>query len=390
MTASREPLGIAMIGYSFMGAAHSHAWRNAGRVFDLPIDPEMRVICGRTGAAAKAAAERLGWQGFTTDWRDAITRDDIAVVDICTPGDSHAEITIAALQEGKHVLCEKPLANTVDEAIEMSAAATNAAALGVRSMVGFNYRRAPAVTFARDLVAAGRLGTIRHIRALYLQDWIVDPNFPLVWRLQSDIAGSGALGDLGAHLVDLAEFLSGHRLTSVVSTLRTFITRRPISSSSSGLRGTVGTETGPVTVDDAMTVLGVTDGGAMATFEATRFATGRKNALRFEINGSGGSVSFDAESMNELQFYDGAIPNSEAGFARVLVTEPEHPYLSGWWPPGHGLGYDHTFIHEIADLVRAIHGNYDPSPSFAEGLRVQRILDAISRSSRTAGWADIQ
>jgi len=293
-------------------------------------------------------------------------------------------MAIAALEAGKHVLCEKPLANSVAEAELMVAAAEAATARGVRSMVGFNYRRVPAIALARRLVAAGRLGAVRHVRAQYLQDWIVDPEFPLVWRLQAERAGSGALGDIGAHIVDAAQYIVGDQLAGVSGLTETFITQRPLVASSSGLHaeGTVGTgETGPVTVDDAALFIGRFSGGALGSFEATRFATGRKNALRIEVNGSEGSLAFDFESMNELQVHDATTRAEVAGFTRVLVTEPEHPYLKAWWPPGHLIGYEHSFTHEIVDLITDLAEGTDPSPSFADGLQVQRVLAAVQESA---------
>jgi len=384
------PLRVALIGYAFMGAAHSNAWRTAPRAFALPRGVDLRVLCGRTAAAAESAAAKLGWAEWVTDWRQVIERADVDVVDICTPGSSHAEIALAALAAGKHVLCEKPLANTVAEADEMTAAAEQAQARGVLSMVGFNYRRTPALALARRLVAEGRLGTIRHVRAQYLQDWITDPEFPLVWRLRREEAGSGALGDIGAHVVDLAYFLTGERLTGVSGLLDTFIDRRPLPSTSTGLSASASAEYGDVTVDDAAVFFGRTEGGALASFEATRFATGRKNAMRIELNGSAGSLAFDFERMNELEVYDNTVPAADAGFRRILVTEPDHPYLEGWWPPGHGLGYEHTFVHEIADFVRNIAAGNPPSPSFAEGRYVQRVLAAVEQSSRQHGeWSPL-
>ncbi|WP_270888799.1 Gfo/Idh/MocA family protein [Pedococcus sp. 5OH_020] len=389
---TKRPLGVALIGYAFMGGTHSQAWRTAHRVFDLPLEPEMRVICGRSPEGTREAASRLGWREWATDWREVIARDDVDLVDICTPGDSHAEIALAALAAGKHVLCEKPLANTLDEARDMAAAAAEAATRGVLASVGFNYRRVPALALAQRLVADGTLGDVRHIRAQYLQDWIVDPDFPLVWRLQKDKAGSGALGDLGAHIIDLAQFVSGQRLTGVSATTETFIKERPVAAQSSGLAASGGeaSERGEVTVDDAAVFFGRTDGGALATFEATRFATGRKNAMRLEVNGSAGSLYFDFESMNELHVYDGTVPAAQAGFRRIYVTEPDHPYLDGWWPPGHGLGYEHTFTHQVADLVRDVAARRQPTPSFSEGLAVQQVLDAVTRSAeKSSCWTEV-
>jgi predicted dehydrogenase len=374
-------LRVAMIGYAFMGKAHSHAWRTVNHVFDLPLQAELAVIVGRDAAATSAAADKLGWAESATDWREVVTRDDIDLVDICSPGDTHAEIAIAALAAGKHVLCEKPLANSVAEAEEMVRAADRAHAQGVRAMCGFNYRRVPAVALMRQLIAAGRLGEIRHVRAAYLQDWIVDPAFPLLWRLQKDIAGTGAIGDIGAHIVDMTQFVTGQRLLGVSALTETFIKQRPLPD---------GSGTGEVTVDDAALFFGRLDGGAVASYEATRFATGRRNALRVEINGSRGSVAFDMERLNELEFHDATLPVEEQGFRRILVTEENHPYLSGWWPPGHIIGYEHSFTHEVRDLIEAIATGADPTPSFADALQVQRVLAAISASADAgSAWTPI-
>ncbi|WP_110945957.1 Gfo/Idh/MocA family protein [Streptomyces avicenniae] len=367
------PLGVGMVGYAFMGAAHSQGWRSVGRAFDLPRTPVMAAVCGRDAEAVSAAAARHGWAAAETDWRALIARDDVDLVDICTPGDSHAEIAIAALEAGKHVLCEKPLANTVAEAEAMVEAARAAEARGQIAMVGFNYRRVPALSLARKLVAEGRLGTLRHVRLRYLQDWAVDPSGPLVWRLRKEAAGSGALGDLGAHIIDLALYLTGEDLVSVSAQIETFIKERPLPDDPS--------RTGEVTVDDAALIGGRLASGALASFEASRFATGRKNALSVELNGSDGSLVFDLERLNELEFHDHTLPATEAGFRRILVTEPGHPYLEGWWPPGHGLGYEHSFAHQARDLVHAIAEGTRPAPSFEDGLRVQRVLAAIEESA---------
>jgi predicted dehydrogenase len=387
----RDELRVGMVGYAFMGAAHSQAWRTVNRVYDLPVRARMVAVCGRDESKVAAAAVRLGWEGHTTDWRELVARDDIDVIDVCTPGDSHAEIAIAALAAGKHVLCEKPLANSVDEARAMVAAAERARAAGVRSMCGFNYRRVPAVAVMRQLVESGRLGVIRHVRAVYLQDWIVDPQFPLVWRLQKEKAGSGALGDIGAHIVDLTQFVTGQRIAGVSALTETFVKERPLPAAASGLAASAdGTGTGPVTVDDAALFLARLDGGAIATYEATRFATGRKNGLRVELNGSLGSVAFDFERMNELEFYDATQPGEEQGFRRILVTEPEHPYMEAWWPPGHAIGYEHTFTHEMRDFLEALGTGVDPTPSFVDALQVQLVLDAVTRSAeRGSAWTSV-
>jgi predicted dehydrogenase len=387
---SGTEIGVGMIGYAFMGAAHSQAWRTVHRAFDLPVTPRMAVLCGRDRAAAEAAAAKLGWASVETEWKRLIESGDVDLVDICTPGDTHAEIALAALAAGKHVLCEKPLANTVAEAEAMAAAAAEAATRGVRSMVGFNYRRVPAVALARRLVAEGRIGEVRHVRAQYLQDWIVDPEFPLVWRMQKEKAGSGALGDIGAHAVDLAQFVTGSLITGVSGLTETFVTERPLVASSAGLSATKAAERGRVTVDDTALFTARFTDGAVGSFEATRFASGRKNALRLEVNGAAGSLAFDFEAMNELAFHDHTEDPELGGFRRIQVTEPGHPYVGAWWPPGHGLGYEHTFIHEMRDLLAAVAAGEDPEPSFADGLQVQRVLAAVEESAAASSvWTRV-
>jgi predicted dehydrogenase len=381
-----DTLRVAMIGYGFMGAAHSQGWRVAPRFFDLPADPTMAVVVGRNPDAVSAAARKWGWEESATDWREVIARDDIDIVDIVTPGDTHAEIALAALEAGKHVLCEKPLANSVAEAEAMTDAAARAAAKGVRSMVGFTYRRVPAATFARDLVAAGRIGQIRQVRAAYRQDWLMDAEAPLTWRMQKDRAGSGSLGDIGAHAIDLSEYITGLRLETVSGILDTIVAERPLLAEGVGLSGTASDERGAVTVDDIALFAGRYGGSAggyapLGTFEATRFATGRKNALSIEVSGSLGAILFDLERMNELDFYDATLPATEQGFRKILVTEHDHPYLAPWWPPGHILGYEHGFSHQVVDFVTAIAEGGSPEPSFADGLHIQRVLDAVERSS---------
>jgi predicted dehydrogenase len=382
-------LGVGMIGYAFMGAAHSQAWRVAPRFFDLALRPEMTVLCGRDGPAVDSAAERLGWVGSETDWRRVVERDDVDLVDICTPGNTHAEIAIAALTAGKHVLCEKPLANSVAEAEEMTRAAASAPG-GAKAMVGFSYRRVPAIALAREIVAEGRIGTLRHVRAQYLQDWISDEDAPLSWRLDREQAGSGALGDIGAHIIDLAQFITGDVITGVSGLLETFVTERPVAAEFSGLHGSAGAERGPVTVDDAAVFTARFASGAIGTFEATRFAWGRKNAIRLELNGSRGSLAFDFEDMNVLHYFDATEDARLGGFRRILVTEREHPYLAAWWPAGHGLGYEHAFTHQVVDLIGALAAGTQPSPSFADGLAIQRILDAVERSAAAeCAWTPV-
>ncbi|MBB4796263.1 putative dehydrogenase [Streptomyces nodosus] len=366
-----------------MGAAHSQGWRTVGRVFDLPLRPVLAAVCGRDGAAVRAAADRHGWASALTDWHELVTRDDIDLVDICTPGDSHAEIALAALAAGKHVLCEKPLANTVEEATAMAEAAETARTRGQLAMVGFNYRRLPALALARHMIAEGRLSTLRHVRVTYLQDWLTDPKSPLTWRLRKEHAGSGSLGDLGAHIIDLAQHLTGEKLTGVSALTETFVHERPLPAPpTNSLTPHPAARTAAVTVDDATLFTGRLTSGALASFETTRYATGRKNALHIELNGEHGSLVFDLERLNELSYYDATEPAIHAGFRRILVTEPDHPYLDAWWPPGHGLGYEHSFIHQARDLTHAIAQHRTPDPSFADGLQVQRVLAAVEESAR--------
>jgi predicted dehydrogenase len=374
-------LKVAMIGYGFMGAAHSVGWRQAPRVFDLPEDVEMAVVVGRNADAVAQAAAHWGWAESATDWREVIARDDIDIVDIVTPGDSHAEIAIAALDAGKHVLCEKPLANTVEEAEQMLAAAERAAERGVRAVVGFTYRRVPAVTFLRELIADGAVGTVQQVRAAYRQDWLVDPQMPLAWRLQKEHAGSGALGDIGAHIIDMTQFVTGQRVTAVSGTVDTIVKQRPLLGSGSGLSGTAAEGYGDVTVDDVAIFTGRLSDGAIASFEATRFATGRKNALTLEVSGDKGALAFDLEDLNSLQFYDRTAPADRQGFTKILVTEGSHPYVGAWWPAGHGLGYEHGFVHQAKDFVEGVVAGTDPHPTFAEGLSVQRVLAAVEESA---------
>ena len=380
-------LRVAMIGYGFMGSAHSVGWRQAPRMFDLPAGVEMAVIVGRNADAVAEAAAKWGWAESATDWREVIARDDIDIVDIVTPGDSHAEIAIAALEAGKHVLCEKPLANTVAEAEAMADAAARAAERGAKAMVGFTYRRVPAVTFLRDLIAQGVVGRVQQVRAAYRQDWLVDPEGPLTWRMKKETAESGALGDIGAHIIDMTQFVTGQQVEAVSGTVETIVKRRPILGERSGLLGTATEEYGDVTVDDAALFTGRLSGGALVSFEATRFATGRKNALSIEVSGDRGALRFDLEDLNSLEFYDRTAPADRQGFTKILVTEGVHPYVSAWWPAGHMLGYEHGFSHQVVDLVTAIADGTDPHPSFAEGLSVQRVLDAVERSAENdSAW----
>lgn len=393
-----KPLRVGMAGYAFMGAAHSHAWRTAPRFFDLPLQPQLTAVAGRNADGVRAAAGKLGWESAESDWRRLIERDDIDLIDICTPGDTHAEIAVAALEAGKHVLCEKPLANSVNEAQRMTAAAEAAAKRGVFAMCGFSYRRTPALALAKRMVEEGRLGTIRHVRAQYLQDWLANENAPMTWRLDKSKSGSGSLGDIGAHSIDTAQWLTGQKITGVSALLETFVPERPLAGNLVGLggQGDAGADAsrGAVTVDDAAIFSARFDGGAasagaVGVFEATRYALGRKNAMRLELNGTKASLAFDFEDMNVLSFYDAA-ESPDAGFRRILVTEPEHPYVGKWWPTGHGLGYEHGFTHQVVDLVNALAQQRQPEPSFADALQVQQVLAAVeSSAANSSQWQTV-
>ncbi|QBX54510.1 Gfo/Idh/MocA family oxidoreductase [Nocardioides seonyuensis] len=363
-----RPLGVAVIGHSFMGKAHSNAWRNVSAFYPDVPHTEQRVIVGRDHARVKAAAGRYGWQEAATSWQEVIERDDVDIVDICTPGHLHAEVAEAALAAGKHVLVEKPLANTVFECERLVEQAADARARGVFSMVGFNYRRVPALALARDLVSSGRIGVVREVRAAYLQDWLADAGAPMTWRLRKDEAGSGALGDLGSHVVDQVQFLLDDAVTTASGRLETFVESRP---------GSHGPEA--VTVDDVAWAWLGTARGATVSMEVSRMAFGRKNGLSLEIFGAEGSISFHLESLNEL------VVDAGTGGTRVLVTEADHPYLEAWWPPGHVLGWDHTFTSQAADFLACIASGTPPQPSFADGLAVQRVLAAVEESAGTRG-----
>ena len=378
-------IGVGLVGYKFMGKSHSNAYRQVAHFFpDVALQPEMKALCGRDEAGVKAAAAQFGWQGYETDWHKLVARADIGLVDVSTPGDSHAAISIEAANNGKHVFCEKPLANTLDEARQMLAAVERNHVVG---MVNFNYRRVPAVQLAKRLIDDGRIGNVYHWRAVCLQDWIMNPNFPLVWRLQKDQAGAGALGDLGAHIVDLARMLLGE-ITDVTGLLTTFIKQRPVLAGTTGGLGAAGGQAmGAVTVDDAALFLAQFANGAVGSFEVTRFAKGRANYNSFEINGSKGSIVFNLERMNELNVLFDDDASDVKGFRTILVTDGgAHPYLSAWWPSGHIIGWEHTFTHGVYDLLNGIAAGQAPAPTFEDGVRCQAILDAVERSAGSRQW----
>jgi predicted dehydrogenase len=381
---------VGMIGYRFMGKAHSNAWRQAPHYFPLEAGIEMRAICGRDAAAVEAARAQLGWQQAVTDWREVVNSPDIDIVDITTPNESHAEIAIAAAKAGKHVLCEKPLAMTVKQCQAMVAAAKKA---GIVNMICHNYRRVPAIALAKQMIDEGAIGEPYHYYARYAQDWPADPKFPLVWRLQKGISGTGALGDINAHIIDLARYLVGE-FDEVSGLMNTFVKSRPLMDAAGrgqGLGGKSAPQMGKVSVDDAALFIGRFQNGAVANLEATRFALGRKNHIAVEINGSRGSLAFDFEDMNRLHFFDNTSPADRQGFRNILVTQSggAHPYFGQWWPAGHIIGYEHTFIHTIVDFVNACVRGQSVQPTFEDGLRNQRVLEAVEKSARTRRWVKV-
>lgn len=373
-----KTINVGMIGYAFMGKAHSAAYRDVSRYFpQLDLHPVMKAICGRNEEAVNQAARQFGWESCETDAMSLIQRPDIDVVDVSSPGWAHKDQVIAAAKAGKHIICEKPIANTLEEARAMADAVNEA---GVASFVMFNYRRVPAIALARQMIEAGEIGEIYHFRAHYLQDWIADPSFPMVWRLDKEQAGSGALGDIGSHIIDLGRFLIGE-VIDVSATMKTFIKERPLSPGSS--------ETGTVTVDDAVAWLANFENGALGTFEATRFARGRKNANGFEIYGSRGSLCFDFEDMNKLQYWSARDNAQYQGFREIIVTEPGHPYMDAWWPPGHIIGYQHTFANALFDFFNALSRGQKPTPDINDGVKVQQVMAAISLSAESRNWVNI-
>jgi predicted dehydrogenase len=366
-----QQLNIALIGYGFMGRAHSNAWRQVGAFFDVPFEPVLKVICGRDKAKVSHVAHRFGWAEYSTSWEEVVTRGDIDLVDICSPGDTHLPITMAAAIAKKIIFCEKPLANTLAEAEQMLTAVR---ANNCLHMICHNYRRAPAVALAKELITSGRIGDVYHYRGTYLQDWLVDPSFPRVWRLDKARAGSGALGDLLSHSIDLSRHLVAE-ITEVSALLKTFTGERTVPGSD---------QVRPVEVDDTALSLVRFENGAVGSIEASRYATGRKNQNRFEINGSLGSIVFNLERMNELELFLDEGP--ESGFRTIQVTGRKHPYMEGWWPPGHIIGYEHTFTHTVLDLLRAIQDNSLPSPNFEDGVRNQSVMDAVERAAESRRW----
>ena len=378
-------VNVALIGYKFMGKAHSNAFRQVRRFFPGKLVPRLKVICGRDPAGLKAAARQFGWEETETDWQKVVRRKDIDIVDVSTPGHLHHTMVLAAARAKKHIICEKPLANTLKEARQMLAAVNRA---GVLHMLMFNYRRIPALAYARKLMRSGKLGKIYHWHGAYLQDWIMDPEFPLVWRLDKKFAGTGALGDIGAHAIDVAQYLNGN-ITEVVGHSTTFIKRRPVVTGQGSLKAKGGPQMGKVTVDDDTNFLARFRNGSAGVFESSRFCGGRRNYNTFQVYGSKGSLAFNLERLNELEIYSSEEPAGEQGFKSISVTEAVHPYVGGWWPPGHIIGYEHTFVHAVKDFLDCLDRGRMPRPNFEDGIQNQAVLDAVERSAASRRWTEV-
>ena len=385
-----KKLNVALIGYKFMGKAHSQALMDCPFFFKTGVQPVRKIIVGRHEAPLRQAAENFGWEEWSTDWRAIVHRPDIDVIDIATPPSSHAEIAIEAAKAGKQIFCEKPFTATLEEAERTLAVVQQA---GVKHMLGFNYRRVPAIGLAKSLIESGRLGRIYHWRAVYLQDWIMDPQFPRIWKLNKAIAGSGSHHELNSHLIDLALYLVGP-IAQVIGMDQTFIKQRPAPAESTTLSTMLTAEKSAgkmetVDVDDATLFLARFANEAVGTFESTRFAAGRRNHNRIEVNGSKGSFVFDLEDMNRLQYYNAEDPKDVPGFRSIQTTEGCHPYISHWWPPGHAIGYQNTFVNQFADFFQAIVEDRKPEPGFEVGLENQKVLDAVSRSITDRAWTAV-
>ncbi|HEY2840370.1 MAG TPA: Gfo/Idh/MocA family oxidoreductase [Pirellulales bacterium] len=383
-----KPLNIGMIGYGFMGRAHSNAYRQVNQFFKLKHRPVLKACCARKEDKIRAFAENWGYESYETDWRKLIERKDIDVIDIGSPNNTHREIVLAAAAAGKMILCEKPLSMNVAEGEEMCAAVEKA---GVANMVWFNYRRVPAISLAHQLVEEGRIGRPFHYRATYLQDWTIAEDVPqggaALWRLDAAVAGSGVTGDLLAHSIDTAEWLNGP-IRRVTAATETFVKER------------VHAETGkkqPVGIDDACMFLAIFANGSMGTFESTRYARGRKNYNTFELNGERGSVFFDLEDPHILQYFKYADPKTGekidshlTGWQRVNVTNFEHPYMDKYWVPGCTIGYEHTFVNALADFLIGIETGKPVQPDFRSGLRTQKVCDAVLASAKSGQWVEIK
>ena len=383
-----KTMNVGIVGYKFMGKAHSNAWKQAPRFFDMDAAPVLKVACGRHQDSLKAFAERWGWENTESDWKKMVHRDDVDIVDISAPQHLHYEVAMEAARAGKHIFCEKPLAMNLAQAKEMYELAEKK---GVTHYINHNYRRCPAVRLAKKLIDEGKVGRIFHWRGAYLQDWIVDPNFPLTWHLQKDTAGSGPQGDLNSHSVDLARYLVGD-IRKVTAMTAQFIKERPLpdEAASGTFSGKSKGGKGTVTVEDAAFMTVEFANGALGSFEASRFAPGRKNWNYFEIYGSKGSILFDLERMNELQFFSREDPAHAQGFRTILATEGgQHEYVGAWWPPGHMIGYEHEFVHAVVDFVKAVTTKTKVEPNFYDGMKEMEVLEAGLRSAETGKMVDL-
>ncbi len=382
-----KELNIGLIGYKFMGKAHSNAFARLPMFFDCDAAVNRKCICGRDPEWVAKAAATLGWDEHETAWQKLVSRSDIDVIDITAPSNAHKEIAIAAAENGKHVFCEKPLALNLSDAREMLETVKKT---GVKHQIGFNYRFAPAIQLAKKIIDDGKLGTIRHVRASYLQDFITDPEFPLVWRLQKSVCGSGSLGDLGAHFIDLARYLVGD-FKSVMGIQKTFVTSRPLVERMEGLSANAQADAprGTVDVDDGTVFVAEFENGALGVFEATRFSAGHKNDLFIEVSGDRGSVKFTFERMNELQYFSADDEDGLQGFRLIQASEGGHPYMSHWWPVGHVIGYEHTFVHEMYEFVQSIVKDTPTCPDFADGVECSRVIEAVELSASRRAMVDI-
>jgi len=371
----KDTIAIGMIGAKFMGKAHTNAYRQATYFFDPPVKPRLKVVCALEPNLDKFA-QRWGWERATADWRQVIEDPEVDLVEICSPNNTHHDIALAAFEAGKMVVCEKPLAMNAEEARRMTAAARRS---GKTNLVSFNYRRVPAVAFARQLIDEGRIGRVYHFRALYLQDWTMDPAVPLVWRMDKEVAGSGVTGDLLAHIVDLSNYLTGD-IEAVAGTSRIFIEERE------RLEG----GRAKVEIEDAAIFVARYANGAIGHFEATRFANGRKNGNTFEVNGEHGSLYFNLEDMSRLWYFDSRDPKHVQGWREMPVWEECHPYMKHWWVPGCAIGYEHTFANQAADLLNAIAQSKPIKPDFEDGLKCQLVLDAVLEACASDRWVEVK
>ncbi len=386
---AKKKVNVGLVGYLFMGKAHSVGYRDCPWAFpDVKAEPVMKEICGLIQSEAEHYAKLYGWERASEGYKHVVEADDIDMVDIAVGNDMHKEIAVAAAKNGKHIFCEKPMAMSVAECKEMIKAVEKA---GVIAMINFNYRRIPAIELAKIMVEKGMIGTPYHFRAVYLQDWIIDPDFPLVWRLQKDKAGSGSHGDLNAHIIDMARNLCGE-FDSVNGLMKTFIKKRPLPGGEmAGLAKMKGSkEMGEVTVDDATVFMAKFKNGAIGTFEATRFAAGNKNGLHFELNGSEGSIRFNIERLNEIEYFSRKDKEGFQGWKTILATEASHPFIKGWWPAGHIIGWQQTFVHQIYTMMNGIATGKQPTPSFYDGLKCQAVLEAVEKSHESEKWEKVR